>query len=597
MKTLIMISGLLIAFLPAFAQNSVTIKFSDQSVSASAATLDANAPLYVSFVDCNALKNKKATYQAEQHGVVIEKRTTDCNSPILLDLKKTFDKDAADILVTVTGIKNDKAGSPFNVSFSLDKNGKLSGDGITQQSSQELVALPEDKTVFVNPEFLTGSYTTPNTDCYYPRVEYNLCCPAPFFNVYNTAAEKEAKNPQNYIRYNNFRENQAVHFFITNFNTAKYDITVGSDYENTTSAVPDLYNTLFTLLGPAGGKESLDQPDEIQSEFAKIINLNKQLKDFLKSLLTDADCTDNDILEQRKKSILDAIANAFDKKKPALSFDEKYTALKTKRITNHKKNPDGTDYKNPDFNKDIKTLYHLSTTPDSIIAETKTLIQRMGSTTFTYHYIVPQLQNADFINFTLSVKPKDGSEGTKHIDNKPISIPLRGGWKVDFSTGFYYSNIKNYSYGLKNHVENDTIRYKEIIGEDGKNNGKNALGLTALVHIYKRLGFWQPAFTFGLGGSTDLNYSFLVGPSLVCGKRNKVILSAGANFSSIKVLSDKYYDNGSLAQVRPDVTTIDTRNKIKSGWFVGLTYSFSFMSSTQSAASSGDKDKGDDSKK
>src|SRR5690606_15641530 len=162
------------------------------------------------------------------------------------------------------------------------------------------------------------------------------------------------------------------------------------------------------------------------------------------------------------------------------------------------------------------------------------------NTKFHYQYSIPQLQNADKIIFNISINPKKNMEGAIHMTDELIEVPLRGGWKIDFSTGFYYSNVKNREFGLKDVIRGDTLSAKEIIDEGVKNAGRHTAGITALMHIYPRVGSVQPSLTFGVGKSLDLNYSFLFGGSLLLGKDNRFAISSGFNFSNVKTLSNKY---------------------------------------------------------
>jgi hypothetical protein len=251
---------------------------------------------------------------------------------------------------------------------------------------------------------------------------------------------------------------------------------------------------------------------------------------------------------------------------------------KAAEIINGKK--DNPDY---NFNKEIQDLYTLLVTPDSLVNETRKLINFLFSTRFEYQYNVPKLENADAIIFTLNIKPKQGMTGSINVVDQKIKVPIRWGLKVDFSTGLYYSNVRSNMYALKNvydATKPDSVIGKDIINEQDGEKGRTG-GVTALMHVYPRLGSFQPAITFGVGGSLDLNYSLLFGGSILFGRENRFGLSGGFNFSSIKVLSNKYYDNGVLIRQKPDVTTVDTYNTMERGAFLSFTYSLGLTKKTQ----------------
>jgi hypothetical protein len=101
------------------------------------------------------------------------------------------------------------------------------------------------------------------------------------------------------------------------------------------------------------------------------------------------------------------------------------------------------------------------------------------------------------------------------------------------------------------------------------------------MHVYPRLGAVNTGPTFGVGLSLDLNYSLLLGWSLLLGQRNRVALSGGLNYSSVKVLSENYQEIDGKKLLPGSTTEVNRYNITKQGYFLSLTYSFGLSNKQQ----------------
>jgi len=238
--------------------------------------------------------------------------------------------------------------------------------------------------------------------------------------------------------------------------------------------------------------------------------------------------------------------------------------------------------KDEDIKKyEIKLSNDKNIAPDKLVDNTQVLINKLISTSFEYQYNVPQLKNVDELVFNLNIKPKESASGGLHLSDETIAIPIRGGWKIDFTTGFYGSTISNQKYSLSNYEwekPDTTIMMKEIIQDS---DGKETIGITALMHVYQRLGVINTGPTFGVGVSLDLNYSLLLGWSILLGQKNRVALSAGFNFSSVKELSKNYQEINGKLLLPNSSTEVNRHNTTKQGYFISLTYSFGLSNKKQ----------------
>jgi hypothetical protein len=543
--------------------------------------VDLSKPLNIELKNCDKTKTKKFVLEISYKGADMPAVNLECNKKTPVPLRFIDTKGKASATFTLKADEEEKDDKKMTVEFYVKPNGEMGptesggADDTPVKKPENKKPLPDYNFDFISPRFLISGYT-PTMDCRYPVLTYSACC-----NSTGLHFEPGDSNQDALRYYTRFSKNNGVTFLIKDFNTLKYDITVSSEYENNFTDMPAMIKAVYTLMAPAGFVESAQTDsllEELQLELSKIVKLNKDLKKYLEKKMQD-DCINSDELEKAKMEYDSTIRKAFGiAPDDPLVFTTVYDRAKAAEIANGKvTNP------NYDFNKEIQDLYTLPVTPDSLVNETRKLVNFLFNTRFEYQYNVPKLENADAIVFTVNLKPKQGMTGSIYVVDQKIRVPIRYGMKVDFSTGLYYSSIRSNTYALKNvydATKPDSLIGKDIVNEQGGEKGRTG-GVTALMHVYPRLGSFQPAFTFGVGGSLDLNYSLLFGGSLLFGRENRFGLSAGLNFSSIKVISNKYYDNGVLIRQKPDVSTVDTYNKMKRGFFMSFTYSLGLTKKTQ----------------
>lgn len=245
-----------------------------------------------------------------------------------------------------------------------------------------------------------------------------------------------------------------------------------------------------------------------------------------------------------------------------------------------------------DFKTKLFTQYHII--PDSLIKQDVQLYTLIQNTSFTYEYDVIQLQNVDQIQFTVNITPTAGSNGGAtnpgiiNTVNQTLNIPVLGGLKFDFSTGFYYSSVRNENYALYDPTPATPGTPLSIVKENNFKGG--VAGVSGLIHVYYPfVESWVPDLCAGVGTSTALNYSFLAGGGLMftVAGQNKISISSGYNISSIKTLSNGELDgNGNPVSVPSTTTAISYSSNFKHGWFLSLTYNFGLSKATQSASNS-----------
>lgn len=138
--------------------------------------------------------------------------------------------------------------------------------------------------------------------------------------------------------------------------------------------------------------------------------------------------------------------------------------------------------------------------------------------------------------------------------------------KLGFSSGFIFNNIIEDTYFLK---ARDTIS-NSIIREN-QDNADITIGALAHLH-YQFSSFTSAGISLGLGISPfDGETRYLMGGSILLGKKKQVVISAGAAMSRISVLSGAVSEDDQGLYI-PIGQEIPTFKKTQWGYFIGLTY-------------------------
>ncbi len=178
----------------------------------------------------------------------------------------------------------------------------------------------------------------------------------------------------------------------------------------------------------------------------------------------------------------------------------------------------------------------------------------------------------DIINYNLIIKPREGNDPIFASEERDfnVEVPIYGGVKIDFSTGFFVTNnLYNRKYSISNYLADSSM---SIISQD-KNNSLAQFSLGALLHVSKRCNKnFKPALTFGLGlNSTDLtNLQAFLGLSAMLGSSERFIISTGLSLANVDYLKGKYSLGNPTLNLNDDTPL--TEKVIKAGWFISFTY-------------------------
>ncbi len=250
-------------------------------------------------------------------------------------------------------------------------------------------------------------------------------------------------------------------FSVININPFRDSVIISSETIDFNTEVPALFNQAFF----SAAQQALNTQQT--AILADVIELGEQLKR-IKATLKDAkECADICEVIQQVKDQTESYFTGH-------GFDPKTTDLITFILTNL----DG-----------INPLYREQ------VIEVLNDYRNFYNTKNYFRYDIPKVQNVDQYIFNLSVLPKSGAQSFRVIDHQPIPVNTVGGFKFDFSSGLFVTNLLDDHYHLKpdstvirNSYGGDSLvfnkRHQIIQQNDDK---KLDFGVSALMHFYPRI--------------------------------------------------------------------------------------------------------------
>lgn len=242
----------------------------------------------------------------------------------------------------------------------------------------------------------------------------------------------------------------------------------------------------------------------------------------------------------------DSIANAF------------VVAARSK-ATSHQENAAMLESKLPD----IQTL------DPQKLSELRTTYIELNTNTFskTYH----QTASGEKINMILKLSPIDSLErkGIKTLELAPVNVSVFGGMRVRASVGLNFGQF--FSRPQAFFVRDSVLQSSD----------KDAFVpvMTSFVHFYAPsrksmsvAGSFGIGFPLGGGGENLQSISFFLGPSLLFGKNERIVLNAGLMGGKVERLTqgyelgDRYFSDANLAP---------TTSVYALGYYLGVSFNLS----------------------
>ena len=187
-----------------------------------------------------------------------------------------------------------------------------------------------------------------------------------------------------------------------------------------------------------------------------------------------------------------------------------------------------------------------------------------------------QAEDCDFVEYNIIIEPNQPDSRLIPAGARqpiPVVIPVKGGWKADFSVGL------NLSFG------NGAKDEKYYLTPTSEGKGKLAMatnenvlrpGIAAMLHAYRRTGKnYAAGFMMGVGAGfkaeNTLTASYYLGGSLVLGKKQKITLNTGVSFLSVDRLKAAYSLNTDYSIESTKISDV-TEKALKPSFFIGISY-------------------------
>lgn len=191
--------------------------------------------------------------------------------------------------------------------------------------------------------------------------------------------------------------------------------------------------------------------------------------------------------------------------------------------------------------------------------------EALTSNTFSYTYRGEAIGDRTTLGLTFYKKDTLGNRVSgPGITSVPIKVPVYGSLKVNVSVGLSFGQYLN-------QPQSYFVRDSVILSEDG--DGFIPV-VTSFVHFYpQRVRDVVIGGSFGIGvplTGTDgiASINFFLGPSLIFGKSQRIVLNAGFMGGRTSELSQGLKTGDNLS----GFAEIPTKNKYQLGYFVGVSF-------------------------
>ncbi len=226
-------------------------------------------------------------------------------------------------------------------------------------------------------------------------------------------------------------------------------------------------------------------------------------------------------------------------------------SVMNENLSTFKNNP--IDYSLLSASKDVNSL-----------AELRQAYEEIESNNFT-HTFPPIQVEGDIVEIEVSIDQIDNNQNPSTIKTLNQKIPVAGSWKITGSVGLNFGVFKNKTYNYS--VVNESI---------SANEKDDFIPIVAsFAHFYKeRSGGVNLGGSFGiglpiLGGNSIQSASFFLGPTLIVGKNQRFLLSAGVMGAKVERLSNGFEAGDFFAGPSESIPTFQ---KYELGYFLGISF-------------------------
>jgi hypothetical protein len=193
-------------------------------------------------------------------------------------------------------------------------------------------------------------------------------------------------------------------------------------------------------------------------------------------------------------------------------------------------------------------------------------------------YIQPiQVVNSDITLLKIIYRKDDKAQNDVY---REVMLKNRYGFKLDFSTGFIGTGLRDENYRLV--PTPGTVRDTSTIVEDPK--GSFAIGFAIMTHAYVRTGERvNLALNTGLMlNSSNQTINYLAGLSLPLGLEQRLVISGGWAFGKVKRLTTGFEPDKPYPASQLNLSAgVPYTEKWRSSYYFGVSYNLSGLTSSQ----------------
>ena len=215
-----------------------------------------------------------------------------------------------------------------------------------------------------------------------------------------------------------------------------------------------------------------------------------------------------------------------------------------------------TKIKEYDFENLIKEIFYAyqNLNPNLFVAESSELINVE--------------RTDDLITFKAQITPREEFKSLEQKGPKEVKEKLYvEGWKIDFSSGIFFltNDLKNEEYELKSVFGTTAYNIVQVNSSDWDIN------VGALAHISYRFGtFLASGGHFGVSVNSDQNVRYLLGPSFIIGRKQRIIFNGSIAYGKVKKLSPTL----STEETISDASDLKLTEGNSFGFALGISYNF-----------------------
>ncbi len=365
------------------------------------------------------------------------------------------------------------------------------------------------------------------------------------------------------------KNNEVIELRIIHSNPLRYTIAIAGSFE--------AFNTngsgLDTALRPTPAtteKTAKEQIESVQILLTTAPGLTTEIQGYKKTMSQES-CIDEASVRNRiedfNKRVRSLVGNV-------QNLSSLAAAKLNKAETLLKNMPEGDEKTNTQHKlQSTRTQLNTSETLADLQALEQELIllQGIDFKVYTFPYEVTG-KNIDLVRFDVEQKFKNTA-----IPNQTVTydVYLRGGIKIDFSAGIFMSGLIDDAYLIRDDSVRLTANKPRTAGKllIKENSSATAFSFGTLMHVYTRFGLVNPSLSWGVALTSQQKFQILTGASLLLGREQRLAISGGVTWGSVKRISAIYKtdldNNLYLDGTNTPVSLID---KMEHSWFVGLTY-------------------------